>query len=219
MPAQSVRHQFPPTAASPKTIPRSAPVPSSPSPTAPPAIVRTRLRLHTPPRRVRWPIAAYPKTNAPPRQIPDRVRVANISSCASIRTPASPNLKSRNGDIPPRSVLSAPFRKIPPSRLRQARLRRCTAFPPPATPSPAGFLHPPPADTPTRAPAPAQSTPRPIASSSLWSGAAILQLNRNCYSESPLLARWAPLDKYPRAGAFSPTPPTPYPKTTARQNP
>src|SRR6267378_4986779 len=104
-----------PVAAIPKTIPPRAHSPPSISLAAPPATLRPRPRRHIPPRHAHSPSAPPPKTNAPPPQIPSTPPAANTSDCASIRIPASPNSKSRNGDTPPLATPFAPSHRAPPS--------------------------------------------------------------------------------------------------------
>src|SRR6266851_2694533 len=122
-PARCAPHQFRPVAATPETIPPQERVPPSSSHAAPPAIARFARHSRRPLHRARSPTAAPLKTNARPPQIPGTLRAASISDCASIRIPASPNLKSRNGDNPLPAKSPPPFRRTPPSRLRLARLQ------------------------------------------------------------------------------------------------
>src|SRR6266700_70795 len=178
-PARSVTHQFRPVAATPETIPPQGRAPPSSSHAARPAIARFARHSRRPRHRARSPTAAPLKTNALPPQIPGTLRAASISGCASIRIPASPNLKSHNGDNPLPAKSPAPFRRTRPFRLRLARLQRCTVPRPAAAPSQVGCLHQPPANKSKRALARAPSIHPATAPSSLLSGAAIQRSNRS----------------------------------------
>src|SRR6266699_1223811 len=178
-PARCAPHQFRPVAATPETTPLRAPAGPTASPSAPPAIVRFARHSRRPRHRARSPTAAPPKTNARPPQIPGTLRAASIPSCASIRIPASPNLKSHNGDNPLPAKSPAPFRRTRPFRLRLARLQRCIVPRPAAAPSQVGCLHQPPANKSKRALARAPSIHPATAASSLLSGAAIQRSNRS----------------------------------------
>src|SRR5713226_8733503 len=178
-PARSVTHQFRPVAATPETIPPQGRVPPSSSHAARPAIARFARHLRRPRRRARSPTAPPPKTNARPPQIPGTLHAASISGCASIRIPASPNLKSRNGDNPLPARPPPPFRRTPPFRLRLARLQRCIVPRPAAAPSQVGCPHRSPANKSKRALARAPSIHPATAASSLLSGAAIQRSNRS----------------------------------------
>src|SRR6266478_8235002 len=178
-PARCAPHQFRPVAATPETIPPQERVPPSSSHAAPPAIARFARHSRRPRRRARSPTAPPPKTNALPPQIPGTLRAASISGCASIRIPASPNLKSHNGDNPPPAKSPPPFRRTRPSRLRLARRLRCTVPRPATAPSQVGCPHRSPANKPKRALARAPSIHPATAASSLLSGAAIQRSNRS----------------------------------------
>src|SRR5882762_9137355 len=93
---------------------------------AQPAFVRPGPQSHRPQHHARSPIAPFPRTNAPPLQIPGMVRAASISGCASIRIPALPNSKSHSDGTPPRPAPAAPSHKTPPCHLRWAPNERCT---------------------------------------------------------------------------------------------
>src|SRR6266581_2882760 len=178
-PARCAPHQFRPVAATPETIPPQGRAPPSSSHAARPAIARFALHSRRPRRRARSPTAVPPKTNALPPQIPGTLRAASISGCVSIRIPASPNLKSHNGDNPLPAKSPAPFRRTRPFRLRVARHLRCTVPRPAAAPSQVGCLHQPPANKSKRALARAPSIHPATAASSLLSGAAIQRSNRS----------------------------------------
>src|SRR6266700_1788460 len=178
-PARCAPHQLRPVAATPEIIPLRAPAGPTASPSAPPAIARFARHSRRLRQRARSPTAAPPKMNALPPQIPGTLHAASISGCASIRIPASPNLKSRNGDNPLPAKSPPPFHRTPPFRLRLARLQRCIAPRPAAAPSQVGCLHQPPANKSKRALARAPSIHPATAASFLVSGAAIQQSNRN----------------------------------------
>src|SRR6267378_3030342 len=178
-PARSAPSRFHPTAVIPKTIPPRAHSPPSTSLSAPPATLRPAPRSHTPPRHAHWPIAPSQKTNAPRPQIPNTPPASNTLHCASIRIPALPNSKSRNGDTLPPATPSAPSHKTPPFRPRLAPSSHYTAPRRAATRSPAGSPRQSPANKSKRAPARAPATLPAIVANSLSSGAAIPQSNQN----------------------------------------
>src|SRR5216683_758182 len=178
-PARSATHQFRPAPAVSETIPPQERAPPSSSHAARPAIARFARHSRRPRHRARSPTAAPPKTNALPSQIPGTLRAASISGCVSIRIPASPNLKSRNGDNPLPAKSPPPFRRTPPSRLHLAQPQRCIVPRPAAAPSQVGCPHRSPANKPKRALARAPSIHPATAASSLLSGAAIQRSNRS----------------------------------------
>src|SRR5262249_27939875 len=107
--ARFVPHRFHPAASAPETAPLRARSPGSALQAAQRADVRFRWPPRKLPRRGHWPTAASLKRNEPRLRIQNRGRVANISSYASIRTPALPSLKSRNGGNRPRPGAPARF--------------------------------------------------------------------------------------------------------------